>query len=87
MIVAQIKRYIYGTSGNELPPPIKETQTQIIVNYPDETEVQFKERIFQKALLLRKEEDAKPSRPYSCQNGIDWSFFLVDETQHEFKDW
>ena len=82
--VATLHRTIYGHSGNELPPPPISQQKYIYVSDPGETNKDFRERITELALKLRRAADAQPVRPYSSNDG--WSWFFEDVRERPVPD-
>ncbi len=82
--VATLHRTIYGHSGTELPPPpvAQEKYTYLIA--PGETEADFRARITELALRLRRTADAQPLQPYSYRDG--WSWFFEDVTANPVPD-
>jgi hypothetical protein len=65
-------RYIYGHSGNELPPPVENTVSRGILSVDGESEEEFRRRMTTFGMLLRSEVDQTP-RPYSAPDGWDWA--------------
>lgn len=75
MFVGITTHTIYGTSGNELPPPImKRTKTAQILDV--DTYKEAMDLMAVKVLLLRRAAE-KHCEPYSSPDGYEWEAVLI----------
>ncbi len=75
MFVGITKHYVYGTSGNELPPPVIKC-----VQYAEVIDVDtFDEayEIMAKNVLPLRREAQRNFKPYSAPDGWDWEVISI----------
>lgn len=79
MYVCTFTISVYGTSGNELPPPADHSYHRSVLS-GDESEAIFRKRMQEEGMairaLLKEQFDAKP-RAYSRADTCDWSITPV----------
>lgn len=84
MYVGVITKTVYGTSGNELCPPV-ESKTNTVYLFGDQyTEKHVKEMLQIRGMNLRK--SVKKAEPYSIKDGYDWRWFKVDHLVEDFNN-
>jgi hypothetical protein len=69
----------YGTSGTELPPPVANRISYVILSRPEEHAEDFKERMNSRGLEERANLEKLPVSSYSQRPGIDWQIVEVKE--------
>ena len=70
MFIGITKHYIYGVSGNELPPPVKKC-----IKYAEVIDVETYQEAYDvmaKNVLPLRREAERNNRPYSSPDGWDW---------------
>ena len=78
MYVGIITRFVYGISGNELSPPVKDKiKTAYLLNV--ETMEEARQIMADKAIPLRRAADNAEIRPYSHRDSIDWDVIMIAE--------
>ena len=63
---------VHGYSGNEIPPPIVKRNQYIECSHDGETEQEFRDRMRDTCLPIRRALDNRPAKPYSYKDGLDW---------------
>ena len=77
MFVGIITHYIYGISGNELPPRVKNRiKTAELIDV--KTRIEALTIMADKVLPLRKEA-SKHCEPYSLPDGYDWEVIKLKD--------
>ncbi len=77
MFVGITKHIIYGVSGNELPPPVKEcSKSAELIDV--ETYKEAMDIMAGKVLPLRREAE-RNNRPYSSPDGYEWEVISLRE--------
>jgi len=76
--ICRVNRYIYGYSGNEIPPRVETTETFMYHSQPNEDRETFAKRMSELVLPYREAANAQPRRYYSERDG--WSWEIIDIT-------
>ena len=67
-------QYVYGISGNELPPPITKTiKTAHLIDVDTKDEAME----VMKEMVLPLRQASKDSKPYSAPDGYDWEVIKI----------
>lgn len=75
MFVGITKHYIYGVSGNELPPPVESC-----IKYAELIDVKTYQEaydIMAKNVLPLRREAERNHKPYSSPDGWDWEVISI----------
>lgn len=83
MYICIFKHFIYGSTGTELPPPLIQTRRYVVHSKPGESQADFRARMRDLGMAGRQRLSDKPTKPYSCKDGLDWQLF-VDDRMEEF---
>jgi hypothetical protein len=73
-MICEFTYTVYGTSGNELQPPVESQETFTATIRDNESAGEFKVRMAKYGLYIRGEIKKVPMKSYHVADGLDWRF-------------